>query len=80
MRECPRESFFVWVNEDLYYPISLALYLGREDLRIVGPSFFDAEYRKFWRTSTVVLDHACVLRADRRRNHAYMMARLGEAR
>lgn len=42
MQTAPRGAFFVWGTDDLRYPKALAAKLGREDLQIVGPSWFTA--------------------------------------
>lgn len=62
MQEAARGAMFVWVNDFLHYPKRLALLLGRTDLEIVSPGFFDTEGRVLGREfMEVVIDHAARL-------------------
>lgn len=57
LKEAPHGSVFVWVNGNLDYPIQLAKHLGRDDIKIVSPSWVSyknvAGVRK-----NIILDHA----------------------
>lgn len=59
MLGAPPNAFYVWCNDDLWYPQSLAKNIGRADLKIVGvsyllrPNAFDGR-----RDIKVVIDHA----------------------
>lgn len=37
--EAPENSIYVWVNGKVDYPKRLAAHLGRDDIKIVPPSF-----------------------------------------
>lgn len=59
MQEAPRGAIFVWCNGQLSFPRHLAAKLGRSDLRIEGPGFFDIRVPRFKGVTTpVVVDHA----------------------
>lgn len=63
MKEAPKGAVFVWNNNHLHYAHGLAHKLGREDLRIVSPSWLhQGHYRGL--DVDVVLDHACKLDMD----------------
>jgi hypothetical protein len=57
MREAEPGALFVWCNSDLSYPKHLAHNLGRDDLRIVGPSVLN-ESRLLGQQCQIVVDHA----------------------
>lgn len=60
MRGAPHGAAFIWCNDHLFYPRSLARWLGRDDLRIFGPSALD--WGDHLRGSGgLVLDHDCRL-------------------
>ncbi len=61
MQAAPKDALFVWVNGHLDYPKMLAKELGREDLKIVAPSFLDYDQWRGIRYSGVVVDHAAHL-------------------
>lgn len=56
IKAAPHGAVFVWCNRHLDYPRRLARQLGRADLRIESPAFFD---RGAWQGLNVdcVLDH-----------------------
>lgn len=57
MQEAPHGAVFAWVSNVIRYPIRLAEFLGRTDLKIVGQSWVSA--RKWLGTrDPVVVDHA----------------------
>lgn len=71
MQGAPINALFVWCNEDLTYPRSLARILHRTDLMIFGPSIFDNDRFQELRGkkySRVVLDHATELGPYRHAN------------
>ena len=57
--EAPKGATFVWCSENLDYPKELSKILGRDDLRIVGPSWLDNI--KFMGKCSVTVDHAAEL-------------------
>ena len=59
MKDAPIGALYVWCGGDLHYPKKLAMEIGRNDLRIVAPSFLEHDQ---WRglRMPVVLDHAFV--------------------
>lgn len=59
MRTAPTGAVFVWCNAHLYYPVALALHLGREDLEIVSPSWLDNRNIRGRIFSGVIADHEC---------------------
>lgn len=68
MLEAPQGAVFVWVNHHFDHPKYLAKKHGREDLRIVSPSWFD-DYR--WaglELTGIVVDHAAALTERQREN------------
>lgn len=60
MQDAPRDAVFVWCRGELSYPKQLARRLGREDLKIVGPSWLEEGWRG-QRLSGLIVDHAAVL-------------------
>lgn len=56
MKTAPVGAVFVWPNSHLEYPKGLARSLGRDDLRIESPSFFDGRWHGL--RKPVILDHA----------------------
>jgi len=57
MAQAPRNATFVWHCNQLHYPKALSEKIGRKDLHIVGPSFFERQGYKGSRRH-VVVDHA----------------------
>lgn len=58
MLNAPKGALFVWCNDNLTYPIGLAIKLNRGDLEIVSPAWMN-DYRYIGRSFTgVVADHA----------------------
>lgn len=58
MLDAPIGSLFVWCNDNLDYPISLARHLGREDLEIRPANFLSAENIRGRRIEEIIIDHA----------------------
>lgn len=58
MLKAPIGAVYVWCNGDLYYPKQLARRLGREDLKVVPPSWFDPINVLKQRLTGLVVDHA----------------------
>ena len=61
MRDAPAGAFYVWCNRDLGYPRALAQHLGRWDISIVSPGWYERVRR--WPGSLpegteVIFDHA----------------------
>lgn len=52
-------AIFVWCNHYLEYPKDLARKLGREDIKIVAPSYICGQHFRGLEISELVLDHAC---------------------
>lgn len=75
MRSAPRNAVFVWCRNDTRYPEELARYLGRDDLRIVGPGVSDNFFRAL--KVPVVIDHACL---DRVRDELHYIAEVVNSR
>ena len=59
MQAAPRDSYYVWCNGNLSYPIELAKRLGRADLKIVPPSWLNEQNVR--KGVEVELDHATML-------------------
>jgi len=71
-------AVYVWVNAYLDYPRALAKFLRREDLQIVGPTWFETyKWEGRWLTD-IVLDHACWLRSAQRQGYASAQTRILE--
>lgn len=68
MADAPIGSAFVWVHDNLYYPKSLAVHIGREDLMIVGPSHFDDTQWRGRRYVAIEVDHAARLTDEQAEN------------
>lgn len=60
MQDAPVGSVFIWCNNRLGYPKMLAHELGREDLKIVGPSWLTDRRYQGLRVPAILLDHALV--------------------
>ena len=59
MFHAPQDAIYVWCNEYLGYPNRLALFIGRPDLRIVGPSFIYPDRHYYgYDLKDIVIDHA----------------------
>ena len=69
MTEAPRDAIFVWCNGHLDYPRRLAQHLGRKDLRIEGPTFFENRWRGLRRP--VVVDHAAARMMTRQQREGW---------
>jgi hypothetical protein len=59
MRKAPKDAYYVWMNNRLYYPRKLAAQAGRDDLRIIPASdLIDiARFAGLFPTNFVI-DHA----------------------
>lgn len=58
MQALPQGAVFVWVNGQLSYPKALARRIGREDLRIVGPSWVEQGQYRGMDLPEIEIDHA----------------------
>lgn len=56
MLNAPRHAIYVWCNNHTDHAHRLARRLGREDLRIVRPSWLETAWAALWHP--VVFDHA----------------------
>lgn len=54
-------GIFVWCNEQLTYPKSLAVSIGRTDIEIVGPDWLEQERYRWRELSDIAVDHAARL-------------------
>lgn len=61
MVAAPKRAVYIWVNGQLDYPRRLAREWGREDLRIVTPSWLTGGGWMGVRISGLVVDHAARL-------------------
>lgn len=70
MRSAPTEAVFVWpVHRSMDYAVALARHIGRTDLQIVSPGWFeDSRWRGLQRP--VVVDHATPDHMDRSQSDA----------
>ncbi|MFX1380784.1 MAG: hypothetical protein ACFFA4_17005 [Promethearchaeota archaeon] len=59
--EAPDGAIFVWVNSNIDYPKSLAIFLCREDLEIVSPDWLTSHRYMGRRLSGIVIDHSARL-------------------
>ena len=57
----PRDSVFVWVNGNTSYPMGLAKLLGRDDLKIVSPTWLENDGYRGVSLTGVIVDHAASL-------------------
>ena len=73
MMDAPKKAIFIWINEDLHYPKSLAKSLGRRDLEIVSPYWLESCAFAGRILSGIIIDHATVFTLEQ-------MCRLDEAR
>ena len=62
----PQGAIFIWDSQHTYYPKNLAREMGRDDLRIVPPSWIETDAFRSVRLTGVVVDHAANLN-DRQR-------------
>ena len=60
MEDAPKGAVFVWCNGQTDYPRLLARKIGREDLQIQSPTWFEDRWRGLELTG-VVVDHAARL-------------------
>ena len=60
MQAATRGAVFVWGNSQIGYPKGLAKHIGREDLKIVSPSWLEDRWRGLKLTG-VMVDHAATL-------------------
>lgn len=67
MQVAPKNAVFVWVNGHLEYARDLAAHLGRTDLKIVSPAWLTQREWAGRELSGIVLDHACRLDRDQRK-------------
>ncbi len=74
IKNLPLKAVFIWCNDHLHYPKSLAKKLGREDVEILGVSVLDKPGLKGREVSGMVLDHATEL--SEKRWEAYNMLRV----
>ena len=58
MLNAPLGAVFVWVNQHLYYPISLARRLGRTDLEVRPLSWLEPRNVMGRKFTAVIVDHA----------------------
>jgi hypothetical protein len=58
LRNAPAGATFVWPVDSTYYPRALARYVGRRDLRIVGPSALTDGRCQGLTPERLILDHA----------------------
>ncbi len=59
MQAAPLGAVYVWCNTRLDYPLHLAQYLGRTDLKIVSPNWVHPEKLRGYRQRiNMVVDHA----------------------
>lgn len=58
MLSAPKGAHFIWLTQDLHYPLELSKKCGREDLRIVGPDWLIGEKFRSEVSHGIVLDHA----------------------
>jgi len=69
MQDAPKDAVFLWCNNRLYYPLSLARNIGREDLIIKSKKIL--RYGAIWFRgrwiSGLVIDHATRLTESERR-------------
>jgi len=63
MLDAPQGAIFVWCNGHLDYPIRLSRKHGRDDLKIVPPSWLSSERWLGQEFSGVIIDHAACLSA-----------------
>ncbi len=57
MKDAPLGAHYVWLNYHFYYPLALAEKIGRADLKIVGPGYFDWDKARSLSTR-IIIDHA----------------------
>jgi len=73
IRSAKQGALFVWCNESLQYPRSLARALGRLDLKIVGPGILnDREQLRGQEWPEIIIDHAARLTAVQREGLAHL--------
>jgi hypothetical protein len=72
MLAAPIGAVYVWCNDRLHYPKSLAETLGRTDLEIKPLSWLRHDNLAGRKLSGIVLDHACEM--DNQTRDAFMYA------
>jgi hypothetical protein len=77
MKDAPRDAIYIWVNNKLAYPRALARLLGREDLDIRSPVFFETDAR-FGHRGAIVIDHATRLTPRQAEGWAQWRSRFGK--
>lgn len=76
MRSAPKNSVYVWLNGNLWYPKALAQLLGREDLIIVGPSWLTDRRWLGITFPEITLDHATYLTSEQWEAYFYARTRV----
>lgn len=72
MQEASSGSYYVCPkNKVLHYMKSLAHFLGRDDLIIVGPSWFENSYNMRGLIHDVILDHGLDVKRNRNIRESY---------
>jgi hypothetical protein len=61
MLAAPHGAVFVWLSNSLGYARVLAEKIGRDDLKIVGPSWFASNKWRGLEMTGIVIDHAAQL-------------------
>lgn len=64
MNAAPIGAVFVWCNERLDYPKSLAVLLNRSDLKLVAPDWLIDRWSGLRDVSAVIIDHAANLNVE----------------
>lgn len=61
MKQAPHGAFYVWPNGHLSYPKALAAFVGRDDLKIIGPHEVETGRTFRGNDRMIVVDHACYM-------------------
>jgi hypothetical protein len=61
MMAAPKGAVFIWLSNALEYPKRLAAKHGREDLKVVGPSWLESDKWRGLELYGIILDHAAEL-------------------
>lgn len=70
MKAAPQGAIFVWCNGHVSYPRNLSRGIGRGDIRIETPSYFENRWHGY--CGPLVVDHATLEYLDKQQRHGYL--------
>jgi len=61
LKEAPKNSIFIWLDNHLSYPKRLCFDLGRKDIEVVQPSWIESDRWRGRVFGGIIVDHATIL-------------------